>query len=39
MLYVDITKPYPELGNNHPEARWINAFGEWKVNEKEFWKP
>lgn len=38
MLNIDPT-PYPELGDQHPEARWVNAFGQYSVNEKEGWKP
>ena len=30
---------YPEFCDEHPEARWVNAFGETTVNEKEYWKP
>jgi len=38
MLDVDPT-PYPELGDRHPEARWVNAFGQYTVLEKENWRP
>ncbi len=30
---------YPEFCDEHPEARWVNAFGQTTVNEKEYWKP
>lgn len=38
MLDIDPT-PYPELGDKHPEARWVNAFGQYTVIEKERWRP
>ncbi len=37
MLDIDPT-PYLELGDKHPEARWVNAFGEYSVMEKESWR-
>ena len=37
MLDIDPT-PYLELGDKHPEARWVNAFGEYSVMEKEKWR-
>lgn len=37
MLGIDPT-PYLELGDKHPEARWINAFGQYSVMEKEGWR-
>ncbi len=37
MLDIDPT-PYLELGDKHPEARWVNAFGQYSVMEKEGWR-
>ena len=37
LLYIN-DQAYPELGDKHPEARWINAFGDYSVGEKYVWK-
>jgi hypothetical protein len=37
LLYIG-DAAYPELGDQHPEARWVNAHGDYSVGEKEAWR-